>query len=843
MESNSFLPKMTGVNEPDRISIGLFKVAQYLLLGVFALMPLFFIPGVPALISTGKIYFVLLGLVLVLITSSLAILRSGILTFRVSPLLYAWWGVVAASFISAILAPQAMVALVGDALEIHTVGFLALLGMVMTVCQLFVSRQQSIVYLYAAFFASALVLAVLHLLRVIFGADVLALGYLMSPASTLIGSFNDLGLYLVLTILITLIALVQLSLPKLAQIVLATLTTLSLVLLAVVSFYALWLVLALFSLLLLMYVLTKGRFGANRGQTQMTSLSLTAISVIALVFVTSTVFLIGGTGLGGAVSQMTGISYIEVRPSVGATVDILRNVYSEQAFTGAGPNHFNEAWNLYKDQSLNETVFWDTAFNAGSGYIPTWFVTAGIFGVATWLIFLGMFVFTGAQALLRTTSNDNFWYFIATISFVSGLFVWLASLVYVPGPTILILGALSAGILIIANQALIPRQFPTYNLLTTARTGFLLITIVMVVIISSIAVGYGAFRQFAGAYTFAVASSQPLTPETIDSITSQLARAYNYHQSDAYARTLARYQLAHINYLANIPEPSAEDRQRFEAQIGNGLEVASVATARRPEDPRNWLILGDVYATLAAIPVPNAADRAKEAYQEAQKRDPKNPYYAFQFAALAIQAQDTDEARRQIQNALTLKTNYVDAIFLLSQLDVAAGNFPEAIAATRALISLEPNNAGRYYQLGVLESAASNRAGAIDAFSAAITINPSFANARYLRALEYFADGKVADAVSELKQVRDLSPDNAGLATLIDQIERREITPESVRAEAAVTAPVAEPETVGTDNEVTTTNVVPDSDLVTPVNASEPATGDDAAATAEERETTPAVTE
>ena len=813
MEVPSFTPQRAIAT--DTISEKLFMVSRGIVLVVVGLLPVLFIPGLLDIATPVKTFAVLFAIVAAVIVGSLGLLRAGVLSVRPLPLLVSWWGVVLAATVAGLMAPQMRVAFLGDALEIHTVGFLAIMGALMSLMLLFKKAKAGIMYFYGLLFISAALLSLYHILRIVFGPDTLAFGILTNPAATIVGSFNDLGLVLALTIMVGLITLVQLPVQRPLSYVLVASIGLSLMMLAVINFFMVWVFLGLFSLLLVMYSLTKGRMGGRAAALPTDGPSLTVTILSLVVFVVSTVFVIGGASLGAWVSNQTGVSYLEVRPSVSATADIVRQTFGDNAFVGSGPNHFAESWVQYRERAINETVFWNVPFSAGSGYIPTWFVTTGLLGVLAWLVFIGLFFWTGIQTLLRNTADDRFWYFIATISYAVSFFVLVMSFLYVPGPVVLLVGAATLGLFLVASEQLSTRTVPTFNFLTSARTGFILITAVMVIIIGSIAVGYQGFRQLMALNTFASAATIPAGENQPAEVVATVARAYNFHASDVFLRELAIYKLVEMQSLATIQSPSQGDTQRFRDAVAAAIEASDEAINRRASDARNWSIRGDIYTALAALGVEGAADRATADYAEARKRDPQNPYYDLQAAILAATTNKPDEARAKIADALRLKSNYTDALMLLSQLDIASGNIKEAIRTTESLIAIEGNNPGRFYQLGVLYSADQNRTAAIDAFNRAIALNPQYANARYLLALEYLASGNQESALNELRIVRDLNADNASVADLISQIERGEVNADTIRNSGTE---VTEPAPVASTDDVVTTNEAPDSNLVTPVN-------------------------
>jgi tetratricopeptide (TPR) repeat protein len=810
MNMPSFAPQ---VAQSDKISSFFSKITRQLLVAVVAVLPILIIPGLLPLTNILKVYVVLGVLLLACITHSLAVLRRGEITVRFPRLLMAAWGVAVSAIVAGLMAPQVSVAFVGIGLEIHTVGFLLLAIAMMTAMLLLSESKSSVVYLYGGLFISAFILSIFHISRLIFGPEWLSFGVFGNQTASPIGSFNDLALFFTLVVMVGLISLLQLSLPRLMSYVLTTIMVLSILMLTIINFVAVWFVLGLFGLLILMYSLTKGRIGAVKATTQPSVLA-TILSLV--IFVVSLVFIIGGSALGTVIAAKTGISYLEVRPSMSATLDIAKATYQQNALTGIGPNHFNEAWTLYKDNSLNETLFWNTAFNAGSGYVPTWFVTAGVLAVIAWLAFIIVFLREGVKTLLRPVVTDQFWYFVATISFTVAAFVMFISFLYVPGPVLILLGFINLGLFVVASEVLTQERVRTVNLLTNTKTGFVLIAVVMCVIIGSVSVGYQAFRQVLGLSTFASALAIPPSETQAAEVTTLVARAYSLHNNDSFVRDLAQYQLQEMRVLATKTEPTTADTQRFGALVTAALEASTAAINERGSDARNWSLRGDIYTALATAKIEGAYDRAMADYKEAEVRDPHNPYYHVQRAILELTKDNRDGARAALGESLKRKSNYSDALILLSELDIASGNVEEAIKTTTALASLEPNNPGRYYQLGILYSAKGDHETAVRAFIDAIARNPQFANARYLLALELLVLGNKEEALKELATVRDLNPDNTVVNDVIAKIERGEITADTIKNGQPTT--VAEPTPEVTDGEVTTVDTLPETDLLSPVN-------------------------
>ncbi len=800
----------------DPIEQILLSISQNIIAIVFGILPLFFIPVPYMPFDYGKTIFVIVGVLLAVIFFSLSVLRSGRVSLAAPLALWGLWGVALATVLSAVLSGDMRDAFIGDDIGVHTSVFVVLLASVATITLLIGQTKASIMRLYVLLTGSAIVLGVFHLLRLFFGPDMLSLGILRDLVATPIGGWNDLALFFGLSILVALVAFEQLPLTRPGKALFAAVIIFSLAMLGVVNFYAVWIVLGLVSLVLLMYSLTKDRFSEKTMMLEgKKSTTVLPVILTALVFIVSLMFIIGSGPIGSMISKATGISYIEVRPSFSATMEITRNVFKENAFVGIGPNKFVDAWRLYKDPAINETVFWATDFRGASGYLTTFFATTGIVGIAAWLVFLFLFLFAGFRMLFKATREDTFWYFIGSSSFVAAAYLWCMSFVYVPGATILLLAAILTSVMFAAYSATVPSRVFAFSIAANKRAGILLVGFVMVVIVGASSALYYTIRHYSGVYTYSKAlSASQVAGADLSQIESDIVSAYGLSRNESYALQLASYQLAKINTFVALPELSEEQQAQFQGSVQNGIDAAMLAANQDPTDSLNWSTLGSIYSVLAAASVEGAQDKAQEAFAQARSFDPVNPLYALLEAQLASRTGDLAAARTKAQEAVTLKSNYTDALFFLAQIDIAEGKTSDAIATTRAITSLEPNNPARHYQLGVLLSANGDTDGAIDAFRKAVQLDTNYANARYFLALSLAQRGDTAGAIAELQAVLALNPGNTEVEALIAQLQSGEpltVAPES-------TEQVDEPETVNAEDDAITTTETPDTSLVSPVN-------------------------
>lgn len=819
----------------DPIAVALSRYAQNVLVVVFGLLPLFFIPSVTAPFEYTKVFLVIAGLLVALVLYSLSVLRSGVVSVGVSYTLLALWGVVGVSFVSSLLSGDFKDSLVGDLFSIHSTVFVAILALVPTVWVLLKSSKASVMRMYVLFAVSTLVLVLFHVLRLMFGVEFLSFGVFTSNVSTPVGSWNDLALFLGLTVILSLVALEQITLTKVGRLLFAGVTLVSLFMLGVINFFMVWLILGLTSLVMVVYALGKDRFtGSQLSFSGVTpTFNSTSLATALFVFAVSALFVVGGSTLGGFIAKHTGVSYVEVRPSFEATANIARNVYQENAFLGIGANKFTDAWRLYKDDTINTTPFWNTEFNAGNGYLTTFFVTTGVFGGAAWCIFFMVYLITGIRRLLTVSdSGDRMWYFIGVSSFVSALYIWGMSVIYVPGVVILLLGALCTGVSLTAFSVLANATPRIISVGTSRSTGFVLTLVVIGVIIGSVSVLYVAGRHYSSVYTFNESILAMQEGKSIDELEQKVESAYKLSSSDIFARRIAEYQLARMNTLVALKEPTDEDRAQFERVSVMGINAAQQAVQMDSQEPANWSILAGMYSVLAAVGVEGAQERALEALQKSRELNPKNPLPFLESALIEGRAGNVEQSRTYIEKSIALKPNYTEAFYFLSQLEIATGNVEAAISSTQATITLEPQNPARYYQLGVLESSRNNIDAAITSFEDAIKLDGNYANARYLLAIAYDAKGRSADAKAQLEAVLALNPGNAEVTALLDIISREGSLARLRESTTQTTQIVDEATPVTDENGTVSTTQTGETDLVTPVNTA-PKVEEEAPATAQ----------
>lgn len=775
MSEPTFHPSIESAGE-DNLPKLLRTSAEYVLVFLYGLMPALFIPvsSIPA--SLTKVFLIVIGVGISLILISLAILREGKLrvTFLFGTL--AIFLVAAAGFAGAFFSDDLLDSLVGDDIGQYTAAFTLLLAVIIVSMKAIGQSRQAIIRLYLLLFISAFVIGAYHVARVLFGFEWLTFGipWLASPTSSPFISWNGLAIFFGLVVFLCVIALDQLPLTRVGQYAMVFVGILSVVLLAIVNFSPVWLVLGVTGVASLIYLVLKNRLSGSDNFDEKGRGQFLAILLTLMVLAASLAVIIGGPRFAAAIAEMTGTSYVEVRPSFTATVDIARSVLAEDPWFGAGPNKFSDAWQTYRDPTINNTIFWNSRFESGYSYLTTSFINTGILGTAVWGIFLLTLLFYGWRILRALGKADRFWRFIALTSLVSVIYLWGMNAVYAPNRTILILTAIMTGVFFLAYSTLVPGRSYTLAFDRSRTSGLLMVGLVAMVFAGAIGGAYFVSKLYQSVYVYNRAVGEYVTGSSLALVETDIADAFSLYPNDTYARQLALYELAEMNRLLLIATPSEDDRNQFQDAAGKGLNAARLAAGVDPTESLNWQVLGQIYSALSLVGIEGAYAEAKKAYGLAREHNQTHPSIDVLEARLEFSAGKPNEARSLAEQALAIKSDYIEALYLLAQIDLAEGKVAEALLRMQNVVLANPQNPIAHYQLGVLLASQQRPDEAITAFEKAVSLDERYANAHYFLALGYLDKGRKDDALRQLAKVLELNPDNADIEKLMEQIESGE---------------------------------------------------------------------
>lgn len=778
------------------------KISFSILLIVTFLIPIFFVPasfvstqfGTSLLFATGVILVILLYIISGLFYGKLDLPKPSkyILGFLcVVPVVYVLAGI-ANGF--------SRMSFFAYTFDINTVGFIVLGFVYLFLVSILFRNKNRIFYSYFAFVVSAIILSFFLLIRIIFGADVLDFGIFTSLTTSMVGSWNNIGIFFGIAVILSLLTYEMVSVSKVMRILLSIALLLSLFFLVLVNFSTIWIILAITAFLYILYSLfSSGMYGHGL------ELSFSAVKhklskvplYPAIVLIVSIVFTIWGGTLGSSLANKLQVTNLEVRPSFSVTMNIAKNTIKDKPLFGSGPNTFTTQWLTWKPDDVVSTVFWNTDFTNGIGLLPTFAVTTGLLGILSWLIFLGFYLYLGVKSIF-TRFEESFTKYLLVSSFFVSLYLWIMSFVYMPSTAVFILTLFFTGLFFASVYLSGILQVETKTFLVHPREGFVSSLIMVVFFIATAYLGFGLYKNSQSLYYFQKSAYALNTSGDIGASETNMLSAISAVPLDVYYRALSEIEVIKINaILSQDPaKVKPEDAQKqFSETLQNAITAGLLAKDKDSDNYLNWISLGKVYEAVSVpeLKVEGSYESAQFAYMEALRRNPKNPGILVLLSRLAIIKKDFTQARNYAMQAIQLKNNYTDAYFLLSQIEVQNNNIKGAIDSVTAASVIEPTNSGIFFQLGLLKYNAKDFSGAVVALEKAVTIAPDYANAKYFLGLSYASLGETAKAIKQFEDLKVTNPESEEVRTILSNLEQgKSPFPSSEKPEKAKSLPVKE---------------------------------------------------
>lgn len=740
------------------------KVSRWMLWSISILvflLPLFVWPGGALTLQMGKVLVFVVGMVLVGVLFVVHVFQQGRIRIPSTPWIIPLALIPLALGASAFMSPFEHAGFIGTGVELGTFAAVLFLFAFAVLVMRGINTKVKTLHVYAAFFASMLVVFVLHALRLFAGPEFLSFGVLSEATSSVVGGWYDLASLGSVLVVCTVLLLEEVRVPVQVRSILYVLLGIGVSVLFVVHSHIVWVLFGCSMLVYSVYRFLRLRTGGVPLMKRIPKIASVGVvlSVIVLLFY-STI----GDNIAGALD----LPYVEISPTVNATYDVGKVVTDESLLLGSGPNTFDYMWALHKPLSINRTRVWNVDYIFGSGYVPTVLATGGIVTMGAWMLF-----FVGLLLLfirgLRTQVVDSFArYALISSGFVT-LYLWTYATVYVPGTTVLVYAALFTGIFfsaLVYTGALPQKQF-----VLSGSRGVLYKSLIGVILLLFVFVSYGYGVRFVGAYVFNTGLAQVLAGEWEAGV-SDMERATEIYSHDGFYRVLAEARTIDlVTYVNEHPDGGNEILREVEAKLNGAIIAARSAIEYDDKQYQNWMTLGRVYTSVVPLGVGGAADAAATAFSEAQKRNPKSPRISLALAELSLGAGDSTNARAYIDEARGKKPNYTAALLLLSQLESSEGNIEQALQYAKDAATIEPTNPEVVFQYGLLLYEQGAYTNARDVFAEALRLNDSYANARFYYGRTLYMLGDAARAIAELKTLRNRFPDSTLVHDTIEHME------------------------------------------------------------------------
>ncbi len=777
------------------------KFSYAILLSVAFVAPIFFIPVSFISVQFGTSLFFAFGVILAILVYVTQTLGLGFIELP-SPSKYVvgFTSVVPVAYVlSAFASGFSRMSLFGYTFDISTVGFVILGFIYLFLVSIFFRDEKRIFYSYFAFVISSLALSIFLLVRIIFGPEILSFGIFTSITATVVGSWNNVGIFFGIGVILSLLTHQMLHVSRLMKILLIIALFSSLFFLTLVNFKIIWIILAVCSVLFILYNLFS--FHGSSMSSLSIGKKLKSIPIYpSAVLMLSVVFIIWGGALGSYISNMFGVNNLDVRPTFSTTLNIARNTIIQKPVFGSGPNTFLAQWLAFKPDDVISTIFWDTDFTNGIGLIPTFAVTTGLAGILSWLLFLGFYIYLGVKSIFAKIDSSFVKYLLVSSFFVS-LYLWIMAFVYVPSTVIFILTFFFTGLFFASVYLADIIHFKTIVFSRNPKAGFIWSLVLVSVLAVNLGLAYGLFKNSKSMWYFQKSSYALNTKNDTEASEAYMASAITAVPYDIYFRALTEIELIKLNKIIS-EDPAKQTRPEliqkiFADTLASAIKAGLASKDADPKNYLNWISLGKVYEAVSApsLKVQGAFESAKFAYEEALHRNPKNPGILVLLARLHTIKQDYKGARDYAMQAIKAKSNYLDAYFLLSQIEVADKNINGAIDSVTAASMINPTDPAIFFQLGLLKYNIKDYRGAINSLEKATKLTPNYANARYFLGLSYEQVGEREKAIQEFEGLKITNPDNKDVLTILTNLKEGKsifTDTEDVKSEKVGTLPIKE---------------------------------------------------
>jgi len=764
----------------------------WFLIGITFLLPVFFIPS--PLIAPEFAKMILLEVVVLLGVFAWAVsrLRDGHVEVPKSLLLLALVLLVLQFVVSAIASPSPLISFFGSGYDLGTVNMFVILVLLLFLSSLTFTNRDRVLFLYASFLFSGILLMVYHLARYFIGPDFLGFGIFTNAAATPVGKLNDFAALVGGLEILVLTTLYFFSRNKLLRIPAYLLFVVGVFFLLMVNFTILWAILLVMLVLLVGLAVFEGERAHTRKVADPLNAALPhvrhstpkrllghlpglAIALLLIAFVYTSGLANFPFGKNNftlttfVAKVLHAAPYSEVVLTPKSTFDVVVTALRSSPFFGTGPNRFASNFLLHKPSEINQTAFWDTSFEFGLGRIPTYFGTTGFIGIALWLFFI-MFLFMKIRHLMKIFSKDRIAAYLAFSLSLLVLYFWSIAFFYLPNIAIFALAFLFTGALVafLVSEGALGKYRFSFN--GRSRRALLITPIFIVVIIGSVAGGVLLYRQVASVVLFGRAQ-QSLARNDIDAAEQSLIRANTFMERDLYLRALSNIALLRLSTLAKENLSPAALQTRANELITLAQGNAGRALTLDPTNFENELQMGGVFDTLGSLGIQGTFSLARQHYENALMLNPKSPRVLFMLARLAYAAGDREQTKSYLVRTLTERPNYVEAVSLLVQIDLQDKNPDAAIAVVENGVAVEPTNFLLHFALGYLYFGKQDYASSIPQFEAAVMLNPVYADAKYFLALSYVRVSRVQEAIHQLNDVLALNPGNKDILALLHTLQ------------------------------------------------------------------------
>ena len=738
------------------------------MISLFSLLPVFFVPILWVTLVQAKAVLIAVLLLLVALAWISGRFVEGSVRVPASILLVGGFLIPLAYAFSVAFSGVSQISLVGSGVEQDTLAFAIILYAALALSALIFSGvQDSGTKVFRGLSTGTLLLLVLEVVHVAVPSLSLG-GVIASQTGNAFGNWHEFAIVLGFFVLLGFAVRTTGAAAGVWKYLIYLVSLLSLAFLFIANFSDVWAALCIAAGVALVIEIWAARVRSGRiafsWRTHGVWVAVVTLAVFSMVF---------GNYINNVLPSPIKIVHSEVSPSWQGTMDIGGAALTQPTalFFGSGPNTFAREWGLYKPASVNQTIFWNTDFNAGRGSIPTSFVTTGIVGILAWVVFVVFLLWVVVRALVRRGQDAPDTTYAAAFGLASGYLIAFF-VFYSPGPALSALVFLSAGLLVAFSfHARITE--PLYISLRGESTRSVAQAVALAVFgLVIIAAPFGVLRSLSAEIllnrSIAVFNETKDTEATSALIKKSLWINSSNTRAHRLAIQLGLVQLQEIVAHADPQDETvrAQLQATIQATIQHGLDAVSI----NGEDYQNWLELAGLYQQLAGVKVEGAYEGARAAYQRARLENPSSPVPLFQLAQLELLEGRKEAALQNLAAAVQLKPNYAAAYYVASQIYASDNDLKNALSAAALATQHAPQDPLAWYNAGAIAYAGEDYVNAIPALEQALALQANYADAEYVLGLAYYGEGRVAESLKMFEALAALDPNQQAVQDAIKNL-------------------------------------------------------------------------
>lgn len=453
-----------------------------------------------------------------------------------------------------------------------------------------------------------------------------------------------------------------------------------------------------------------------------------------------------------------------VRPDFMSSLIVSKEVLVHDGIFGVGTGDYMRAWQLYRPANVIESPYFRYDFGQGSSTMTTLLTTIGIVGLLTFLLLVLSGLYSTYTTYKGTKGGEDHIItgFLTLILLYLALVSWVVPLSY----------AMLVVWMVMCGFGFAKAKLTEYH--PHKKLSWIMVPLSIVLIIHT-----GLLIERTRAFlVFSEAQNILSISGPVNAVGTQMDQALAIYPYDGFYRSKIEYIISAQRVLLSTGGEDEETlKKTFAGKTQTAVDTGLAAVTLDTSDYQNYVSLGRAYELAIVLDKKGGYDRAKKAYQEAISLYPNNPYLYLMLARLEISAGTKEEVRKDLMLALSKKSNFADAQYMMSQLEASENNLDSALSYALEAIKNAPSDPLTYTQAGILFYNKKDYQNAVTAFKTGLEKDQNNSTIAYFLALSLRDGGRPDLALPIAQELSKRNPTSTDIKVLLSSLtEKQPIT-------------------------------------------------------------------